>query len=139
MLAERKKEMIDCIKRINNIGFQKSSYLGKEPQIPNYDILYIEENPLYGKDKTGEYVRDNFGWFVKKDDMYRVRYDENCFKNKETCFVLATFCYDEHEPCWELKTVANRPIGLQTKEITDFWAIMCFGFKYLEKIEIDND
>ena len=120
--------MTEPIKRIGNIGFRKSTYIGKEPEFPNYSIEYWEQNPLYGK--IDEYEEDAFGMYIKPGNP-TVRHSKGCFTCKETCFTLAFFEYDPHEPCWELRTVGNRPTGLKEDEITDFWKIMEFGFEYL--------
>ena len=133
--------MKKTIKRIGNIGFAKSTYLCDEPEIPSYDILKFEENTLYGKDKTGEYVQDEFGWYHRADDSeeYPTNYAEGCFKNKEYCYVLANFEYDAHEPCWELRTVRDRPVDLKGEDIQDFWDMMTFGFKWLKKHKHKNN
>lgn len=118
-------------KRINDLEFRPASYLlpkDKWPENPSWDIVLWYPNNYYGRDN--EFPEDPL------DNSYRVepeywnhRIHKSCFKNPESCFVIARFDYDEHEGFYELHFCLNRPIEyLNTVEKREaFWELLNYG------------
>jgi hypothetical protein len=48
--------------------------------------------------------------------------------NGKTCYTVAVFRYNAHEPCWYLETVGNRIVGLDSNA---FMREVKRGFDYL--------
>lgn len=112
--------------RIGNIAFEKSEYLGNEPEFPTWYIYKYHPNDLYGKedkfDKDGDY-------YISKGDI-KVSYHKNLFKRKELKYTLATFIRDK-DGCYELSFIGDRPIELNKEDLNDFWKITKYGYKSL--------
>lgn len=126
----------DLIKslRVGNLMFRKAAYLGREPEFPVWHIDLFYPNPQYGKEK--EYVkRDDF--YVKPGDPYSIRYHQDCFKHKESCYSIASFERDE-EGYYELKFIGDRPLNLNKDELKDFWKLVKYGYHELNKLNEDD-
>lgn len=52
--------------------------------------------------------------------------------NGKTCYTVAVFSYNAHEPCWYLETVGNRIVGLDSNA---FMREVKRGFDYLGAAE----
>ena len=121
-------------KRIGNLMFRKATYLGEEPEFPSWHIDFFYPNPYYGKEH--EYIKE--GDFYVKDihNSRSIRHHKDCFKHKESCYSIASFRRDE-EGYYELSFIESRPIQLSKKDIKDFWELIKYGDKELNKLKED--
>lgn len=121
----------DSIKaqRVGNLMFRKATYLGKEPEFPFWNIDVFYPNAYYGKE--GNYDKDG-DFYVKPNAEIPVRIHKDCFKHKESCYVVASFERDS-EGYYELKFIGDRPLNLKKKDFEDFMKLVKFGYKELNK------
>jgi len=125
--------------RLDNLEFTKSSYLGKEPEYPSYSIQLWYPNPYYGKDdEFPESPTDSDFRLDPNIPCFRIH--KSCFKNKETCFVIAFFDRDK-EGIYELNFVGDRPIEyLDTVEKRElFWKLVKHGYEFLNENNSEGD
>ncbi len=113
--------------RINNLSFRECSYLGNKPEIPSWEIVYWMPNPDYKQEDKYKQDRDSY---IRYMEGIPIRKHKSCFKNKEYCFTIAVFYY---KSCWELQFIADRPLSLNEKERKDFWTLIEYGYKELNK------
>lgn len=113
--------------RINNLEFKKCDYLVFEPEHVSYEIVKWEPNTYYNKEslfkKDGNYYISNIGNF---------RIHQSCFKNKETCYTIAIYKYDDHENTYNLEFIGNRPLDLDDDEWMIFKKLLEKGTEFLE-------
>ena len=133
-------------KRIGDIAFQ----VWKADEDKGYrsgdywDIVKYEPNYYYYHKE--EFVESQYrpGSFVKKTDGPDTRWyvDKSCFKNPETCVVIASLTQDWDRDClegYELHYVFDRPVRLLDKEQEkDFMEVVRYAYNYLE-VEKDKD
>lgn len=120
--------------RIGNIEFRPASYLGNTPEFPDWHIDFWYKNPQYGKESGYTRIGD---YYVKKDELYPVRYHKSCFKNKETCYSVASLSRD-NEGYYELHFIGDRPLNLSDKDLKDFWEVVKYGYKELNKLNNED-
>lgn len=120
--------------RIKNLEFRKSSYLGQEPENPSYSIDKWYKNEYYKQEKN----------YIKEGEFYRYpdpeiccKIHKNCFKNKECCYTIAHFVWDEHEEYYNFEFVTDRPLDLTDQERVVFWRLIEHGFNVLNRREED--
>jgi hypothetical protein len=120
--------------RIKNLEFKKSCYLGQEPENPSYSIDKWYKNEYYKQEK--KYIKE--GEFYKyPDPEICLTIHKNCFKNKECCYSIAHFVWDEHEECYTFEFVGDRPLDLTDTERVVFWRLIEHGFNVLNRGEQD--
>lgn len=84
-----------------------------------FEILKCEKNPYY--DKENEYIFDEWNDFYYKEGNLHSRIDKSCFKNPETCYMLAHFVdLDNDEILPNLEFTFNRPFELTEEEQIQF-------------------
>lgn len=118
-------------KRINNLAFEKASYLGKEPSYPSWHIDYWYSNGYYGEEKN--FIKVNKDYYAYPD-MPNCKVSVNCFKHKECSVAICTFVYNEKEECYELEFVGDRPITYLSNSKIDqtiFFNLIKYGFEQL--------
>jgi hypothetical protein len=115
-------------KRINNLEFREATYLGSPPEHIGYHIDKWEPNGYYKRES--EFIKVDSEFYCYPDNPY-CKVHRNCFKHPETSYAIAAFHYNDHEECYELEFVGNRPINLNEEERKIFWGLLEFGFKYL--------
>lgn len=127
----KKEEKVN--KRIGSLQLRKASYLGQEPENPSYHIDKWYPNDYYGNEDKyideGDYYRD------PRHECGFIRISKSCFKNKEHSFAVAGFVWDEHEECYELHFIGDRPLGLSKDEREIFWELAELGYSELNKRE----
>lgn len=113
--------------RINDLEFKKCSYFGIEPEYVSYEIVKWEPNTYYNKEslfkKDGNYYISDIGNF---------RIHKSCFKNKETCYSIAIYKYDDYENIYNIEFVDNRPLDLSDNEWITFKKLLEKGAEFLE-------
>ena len=114
--------------RIGNLELRKASYLGKEPKVPAYHINKWVPNEHYKQQR--KYIKDG-DFYKPKNSEFQYRIHKNCFKNPESCYSIATFCYDEKEEYYEFSYIGNRPLSLNDEEFNNFQKLIKIGFTIL--------
>ena len=125
-------------KRIENLEFGPASYLlPKEeyPKNPAWHIDYWYPNGYYGRES--EFIKEG-DWYLYPDNPH-CRVHKDCFKNPQSCMAIASFNYNNHEGCYELEFVGDRPIQLTKEERDIFWELLEYGFKQLNNQEEDEE
>jgi hypothetical protein len=115
--------------RINNIECRFSQ--------DRYEIIRWQPNCYYGKE--AEYIED--GWKFS-DGFYRRNASgihENCFKNPETCYTIATLNYRKGEGNCDLTTVGNRLLELSKPERVDFFAVYEYAEDRIQEEELARE
>ena len=121
-------------KRIGNLMFRKATYLGKEPEFPSWHIDFFYPNPNYGKES--EYIKLGDYYIKDANSICPIHYHKDCFKHKESCYAIAHFTRD-NEGYYELGFIGDRPLSLNEKDIKDFWELVKYGYKELNKLSED--
>jgi hypothetical protein len=117
-------------KRIGNLMFRKATYLGNEPDIPDWDIDYYYPNIYYGKEK--DFIKDDRSPdFYLYPNSHNARIHKDCFKHKEACFTIACFVYDKHEGFYNIKFIGDRPMNLTEEEWMTFRKLLKYGNEVL--------
>ena len=117
-------------KRIGNLMFRKATYLGNEPDIPDWDIDYYYPNIYYGKEK--DFIKDDRSPdFYLYPNSHNARIHKDCFKHKEACFTIACFVYDKHEGFYNIKFIGDRPMNLTEEEWMIFRKLLKYGNEVL--------
>lgn len=117
------------MKRIENLSFQKATYLGEPPKHIGYQICKWEKNPDYNKES--EYIKVDSEFYCYPDQPHFKKH-KSCFKHPEYSYAIASFEYNK-EGYYELEFVGERPMNLNEKERKIFWELLEYGFKTLNK------
>lgn len=112
--------------RINNISFNKATYLGEPPEHISYHINRWFPNEYYNKESEFTKVDSDF-YCYPNNQNYKIHKD--CFKNKECSYAIASFDYNSG--IYELHFIGDRPIELPENELKDFWEVIKYGYKIL--------
>ena len=111
--------------RIGSVEFRVSKTLDSHPR-DYIDIVFWYPNPDYGQED--QYEKINGEWYTPKGmgcNFYRKH--ESCFKNRESCYSVATIDIKE-EP--DVLSVGLRPFDLKPKDRADFEAIVRLAYEY---------
>ena len=119
--------------RIDNIGAQPPTYLGKPPEDVDNRLVIVKyfPNPKYGKlqehldagwRSDGDYIRKNMCSIHK-----------NCFEGKENNIVIADLVYDPKEEVTDLETVGERVLDLSLEDRETFFEVYALAAKRLTK------
>jgi hypothetical protein len=109
--------------RINNIGAEPIAYLGKKPEGHQYECSIIKYHPNRYWGELENYLKD--GWKDEGDyiESESLSINKNCFKNKETNYVIAFLRYDSHEGTTKLESVSDRLLYIEENEKKDFFKV----------------
>lgn len=135
-MKEDKEKIKKIDLRLGNIGLEKACYLGEEPSIPSIQVVKYENNRYYGNEQKYKWSEDGkHAYKIDENGNIDERFSvhKSCFRNPETCFVLASFDYDEHEDFFELRFCGDRPLDLDSEELDLFWKILRMGNAILNK------
>jgi hypothetical protein len=119
--------------RIDNIGAQPPTYIGKSPEDVDKRVVIVKFflNPKYGK--LQEYIDD--GWNDIGDriikDMCSIH--KNCFEGKENNIVIADLVYSTKEKDTFLGTVGERVLDLSLEDRETFFEVYALAAKKLAK------
>jgi hypothetical protein len=120
--------------RIDNIGAQPPTYIGKPPEDVDNRLVIVKyfPNGKYGKlqeyidvlgwENDGDYVRKNMGSIHK-----------NCFEGKENNIVIADLTYSTKEEDTFLETVGERVLDLSLEDRETFFEVYALAAKRLTK------
>lgn len=122
--------------RIDALEFRKCSYLGEEPKYIGWEICKWEPNPYYKRES--EFIEDG-EFYHPNDKHYKfVSIHRDCFKHPETSYTIASWDWDKHEDCYELKFCGDRPLNLSNEEWLTFRKLLEHGFKQLNPWWYEN-
>ena len=132
-------------KRIGDIGI-RNFYMDEDIPKPvglrktfnHFEVVKYSPNPYYGRE--GEYEWDEHSQVYRVNNSHSI--NPSCFKNPETCYVLAYWVdidHDERTP--DLKFVGSRPMELNESELKAFWDCVKIGQKHIEDVldKFDED
>ena len=119
--------------RIDNLSICEASYLGNKPEHPSYHINLYKPNYYYGKEHL--FIEDGDYYKYKEPEYVDCRIHKSCFKNRQYCYAIASFNWDESESFYELHFIGNRPLELDAEEVEIFWKLIRLGDKTLNKNE----
>ncbi len=107
--------------RINDIECRQTTYKPKE-----YEFVKWEKNMYYGTEKElldEGYERieyDSGGWAMTRSNH---TIDSSCFKNPETCYVIAWLEPNRREPDVNLLSVGSRLLDLSEEDMDAFFRV----------------
>lgn len=91
----------------------------------DYEMVKWYENPYYGKEQ--EYIDNGYekveypgGWGLRSD---HTTVNESCFKNPESCYVVAFLIINKGEPDVDMQTVGSRLLELSSEERQTFFEV----------------
>jgi len=118
--------------RINNIECRK--YTSTKTKDTHYEIIKWYDNKYFGKrDKMlSEEWKETFGGEGITNGSYTI--DNSCFKNRESCYTVASLYLNRKEPDVYLKSVGSRLLDLSKEEINDFFEVYRIANKKIGKI-----
>ena len=130
--------------RINSIGAEPVAYLSKRFEKPKHECAIVKYHPNRYYGELENYI--NNGWedcgeFVKsKDYKGTVSISKECFKNKESSYVIAFLRYNEKEGVAELTSVGDRLLYIEEEDRKDFWEVYKIADrKLLELADKDHE
>ena len=120
--------------RIDNIGAQPPTYIGKPPEDVDNRLVIVKYFPNGKYGKLQEYI-DVLGWendgdYVRKN-MCSIH--KNCFEGKENNIVIADLVYDPKEEVTDLETVGERVLDLSPEDREAFFEVYALAAKRLTK------
>ena len=119
--------------RIDNIGAQPPTYIGKPPEDVDKRVVIVKFFPNLKYGKLQEYIDD--GWNDIGDriikDMCSIH--KNCFEGKENNIVIADLIYSTKEEDTFLETVGERVLQLSLEDRETFFEVYALAAKKLAK------
>jgi len=125
--------------RINNIGAEPIAYLGKKPEGHQYECAIVKYHPNRYWGELENYLKN--GWKDEGDyiESESLSISKDCFKNKETHYVIAFLRYDSHEGTTKLESVSDRLLYIEEDEKKDFFKVYEIAdTMIMEKVEKDE-
>jgi hypothetical protein len=126
--------------RINNIGAEPVTYIGKRFEEPRYECSIVKYHPNRYYGELENYLKD--GWEDRGSLIYHnnVSIDKKCFEGKEKNYVIAFLRYDPKEQCNRLETVGDRLLYIEEYERIYFFEVYKIADRMiLEKVEKDEN
>lgn len=125
--------------RIDNIECRKSTYQSHE-----YEMVKWYKNDYYGNEEKmineDGYVRQVYkdgDWGLSKD-FHTI--NSSCFKNPESCYVIATLEVNKREPDINMRTVGGRVLDLEQDELDVFMRVYRLAYNMvMETINEDEE
>jgi|688.fasta_scaffold00065_145 hypothetical protein len=126
--------------RIDNIGAQPPTYIGKPPEDVDNRLVIVKYFPNGKYGKLQEYI-DVLGWendgdYVRKN-MCSIH--KNCFEGKENIIVIADLTYSTKEEDTFLETVGERVLDLSLEDRETFFEVYALAAKKLAEAYSDKD
>ena len=122
--------MTNVIKRCNNLSLNLTKSMKGEFY---FEIVQYYPNPYYGREN--EFVKN--GDYYKDYRFINTSIHKSCFKNKESCYTVGYFIYDENNgESPDFKSVGSR---LSFNDITyqnDFFELI--NYFYDNELWIEN-
>jgi len=125
--------------RINNIGAEPVTYLGKKPEGHQYECSIVKYHPNRYYGELENYLKD--GW-EDKGTYIKCKcgsIDKNCFEGKEKNYVIAFLRYNKNEGCTVLESVCDRLLYIEEDEKKDFFEVYKIADRMIiEKVDKDS-
>ena len=120
--------------RIDNIGAQPPTYIGKPPEDVDNRLVIVKFFPNEKYGRLQEYI-DVLGWendgdYIRKN-MCSIH--KNCFESKENNIVIADLTYSTKEEDTFLETVGERVLDLSLEDRETFFEVYALAAKRLTK------
>lgn len=112
---------VEDINRVGNIDLRKS--------YDHLEIVKWNTNRMYGKQDQYD-APDARGLCKSKTDPY-IKVHEDCFKQPEFCYTLASWDLADEEP--DLRYCGRRPLDLMLDEYDVFEQLVREGYEYIER------
>jgi hypothetical protein len=125
--------------RINNIGAESVTYIGKRFEEPRYECSIVKYHPNRYYGELENYLKD--GWEDRGGDIYHnnVSIDKKCFEGKETNYVIAFLKYNKDGGYTELESVCDRLLYIEENEKKDFFEVYKIADRMIiEKVDKDE-
>jgi hypothetical protein len=119
--------------RIDNIGVQPPTYIGKLPEDVDNRLVIVKFFPNEKYGRLQEYINDGWvcdGDYIRKD-MCSIH--KNCFEGKENNIVIADLTYSTKEEDTFLETVGERVLDLSLEDRETFFEVYAIAAKRLTK------
>lgn len=102
-----------------------------------YEVVKWYPNRYYGKEK--DYIYDEKGKYFYHKDCPQCHIDKYLFSIKETCCTICFIEYNDHEDCWEVRNVGNRPFtDVSMEEYKDYRDVVMHMLKQLNEEENED-
>ena len=125
--------------RINNIGAESVTYIGKRFEEPRYECSIVKYHPNRYYGELENYLKD--GW-EDKGAYIKCKcgsIDKNCFEGKETNYVIAFLKYNKDGGYTELESVCDRLLYIEEDEKKDFFEVYKIADRMIiEKVDKDE-
>jgi hypothetical protein len=125
--------------RINNIGAEPVTYIGKRFEEPIYECSIVKYHPNRYYGELENYIKD--GWEDRGSLIYHnnVSIDKKCFEGKEKNYVIAFLKYNKDEGCTVLESVCDRLLYIEEDEKKDFFEVYKIADRMIiEKVDKDE-
>lgn len=117
-------------KRIENLKFEKLSYLKDEPKHPSYGLSVYQPNQHYGK--LDEHIEVEKDYFVPKDNPnVHWKLHRSCFQSPEVSYIISKWIWNNKEMCYEYRWVGDRPMDYYEKYGDIYKELVKYGFEEL--------
>ena len=91
------------------------------------EVVKWSKNELYGKED--DFVTEDGQTFKPKDKAKDfLSYDVSCFKNPETCYVIADIVANKDD--FDVRSIGMRPWELEPQDEKDFKEVLLLLHKY---------
>jgi len=124
--------------RIGNIECRQTKYPEREYEIVKWQVnqYYGNEEKMINEDGYTKVKYDNGEWGLSKD-FHTI--NSSCFKNPETCYVIAWLKPNYKEPDVNMETVGNRMLELEQSELSTFMRVYRIAHELImEKLNEDE-
>lgn len=96
-----------------------------------YEIVRWSPNPFYGHEDEYDYFKER-DCYCKKGNNHSFIH-ASCFKNPESCLLMASFDVRNDGESVDLTFCGSRPMSLSDDEFADFKKLAAYGYKKLSK------
>ena len=125
--------------RINSIGAEQTAYLGKKPEDALYNISIVKYHPNRYYGELDNYLKDGWkdcGDHIKSTNkpFNNISISKECFKNKETNYVVAFLKYEKDGGNTQLTSVGDRLLYVEEEDKKDFWEVYKIADRKLNEL-----
>jgi hypothetical protein len=124
--------------RIGNIECRQTTYKEREYEIIKWQVnqYYGNEEKMINEDGYTKVKYDNGEWGLSKD-FHTI--NSSCFKNPETCYVIAWLKPNRKEPDVNMETVGNRMLELEQSELSTFMRVYRIAHELIMEEITENE
>ncbi len=124
--------------RIGNIECRQTIYKEREYEIIKWQVnqYYGNEEKMINEDGYTKVKYDNGDWGLNKD-FHTI--NSSCFKNPETCYVIAWLKPNRKEPDVNMEVVGNRMLELEQSELSTFMRVYRIAHELIMEEITENE